>query len=99
MSRRSIKSYTTEFKQDAIKYVDEHPEMKVKSVAEYLGIPKETLYDWTKQSNRKKIFGEEAPAAGPLTDQEKELIKLQRENRDLKDALEVLKKAISILND
>ena len=34
-----------------------------------------------------------------MTDEEKELARLRRENRDLQDALEVLKKAISILND
>ena len=34
-----------------------------------------------------------------LTDAEKELARLRRENRDLQDALAVLKKAIGILND
>ena len=34
-----------------------------------------------------------------LTDEEKEMIRLKRELRDTKDALEILKKAISILGD
>jgi transposase len=34
-----------------------------------------------------------------MTAEEKELARLKRENRDLKDALEILKKAIGILND
>jgi len=99
MPKRETRSYSQDFKRDAIKYIDDHPEMKIKSVAEHLGVPKETLYDWSKKANREKIFGEEVPTSGPMTEAEKELIRLQRENRDLKDALEVLKKAISILND
>ena len=95
---KSIKSYSSDFKRDAIKYIDEHPEMNIKDVASYLGVPKDTLYGWTKSDARAKLFGEDAPKTGPMTDAEKELARLQRENRDLKDALEVLKKAISILN-
>ena len=34
-----------------------------------------------------------------MTPEEKEIARLKRENRDLKDALDILKKAISILND
>lgn len=99
MPTRELRTYTKDFKRDALKYLEEHPEMKIKSVAEYLGIPKETLYDWSKKANREKILGEGVSSSGPMTDAEKELARLQRENRDLKDALEVLKKAISILND
>jgi len=34
-----------------------------------------------------------------LTEEEKEIRRLQRENRDLEDALAILKKAIGILGD
>ena len=99
MSTRSQQTYTSDFKRDALKYIEEHPDMSIKSVAYNLGVPPDTLYGWTKAARRKHILGEDAPSQGPLSDKEKELIRLQRENRDLKDALEVLKKAISILND
>lgn len=94
----TIRHYTEEFKRDAVQYVEAHPEMPIQQAAEYLGMPKETLYGWVKVHRRKLRDGETA-AMGPMTDAEKELARLRRENRDLQDALEVLKKAISILND
>ena len=94
----TIRRYTKDFKQDAIKYVEEHPDITMQQAAEYLGMPKETLYGWVK-AYRRKLRDGDASITGPMTDEEKELARLRRENRDLKDALEVLKKAISILND
>lgn len=94
----TIRHYTDDFKRDAIQYVESHPDMTMQQAAEYLGMPKETLYGWVKVY-RRKIRDGEAAATGPMTDAEKELARLRRENRDLQDALEVLKKAISILND
>ena len=94
----TIRRYTEDFKQDAIKYVESHPNMTMQQAAEYLGMPKETLYGWFK-SYRRKLRNGEADSTAPLTDAEKELARLKRENRYLQDALEILKKAISILND
>lgn len=90
--------YTRDFKQDAVQYMEDHPEMTLQQVADYLGIPKETLYGWVK-IHRRKLHGIEASPTEPLTDAEKELARLRRENRDLQDALAILKKAISILNN
>ena len=92
-------SYSKDFKRDALKYIEEHPDMKIKDVADRLGIPVRTLYDWNKKRSRYNILGEDAPASGPLTEEEKEIRRLQRENRDLEDALAILKKAIGILGD
>lgn len=36
------------FKQDALKYIDEHPGVAIREVAKMLGVPKDTLYGWTK---------------------------------------------------
>ena len=92
-------AYSKDFKRDALKYIEEHPEMKIKDVADRLGIPVGTLYDWNKKRSRYDILGEDAPVSGPLTEEEKEIRRLQRENRDLEDALAILKKAIGILGD
>ena len=94
----TLRRYSNDFKRDAVQYVEEHPDMTMQQAADYLGMPKETLYGWIKAYRRKLRDGDEAPAE-PLTDTEKELARLRRENRDLQDALAVLKKAISILND
>ena len=87
-------AYSKDFKRDALKYIEEHPDMKIKDVADRLGIPVGTLYDWNKKRSRYDILGEDAPPSGPLTEEEKEIRRLQRENRDLEDALAILKKAI-----
>lgn len=92
-------TYSKDFKRDALKYIEEHPDMKIKDVADRLGIPVGTLYDWNKKRSRYDILGEDAPVSGPLTEEEKEIRRLQRENRDLEDALAILKKAIGILGD
>lgn len=94
-----MKRYTDDFKRDAIRYLDEHPEMTRIQVAQYLGIPKDTLYGWTKTAYRNKLFGTSDPVPAPKTEQDREIERLKRELRDAKDALEILKKAISILND
>ena len=92
-------AYSKDFKRDALKYIEEHPDMKIKDVADRLGIPVGTLYDWNKKRSRYDILGKDAPVSGPLTEEEKEIRRLQRENRDLEDALAILKKAIGILGD
>lgn len=90
--------YSKEFKQDALRYKDEHPEMKYKEVAEKLGVPFGTFYGWVKQE-RKKECPDAYDEKGNQTEEEKEILRLRRELRDTKDALEILKKAINILGD
>ena len=85
-------AYSKDFKRDALKYIEEHPDMKIKDVADRLGIPVGTLYDWNKKRSRYDILGDDAPPSGPLTEEDKEIRRLQRENRDLEDALAILKK-------
>lgn len=65
---RKVKTYDSEFKKDAVDYVEKHPELSVQSVAEMLGIPKETLYGWIKAKRRKDLAGENVPRKGNLTE-------------------------------
>ena len=95
----TIRHYTDDFKRDAVQYVEAHPEMTLQQTADHLGIPKETIYGWVKIHRRKLQGNQDISSSAPMTDAEKELARLGRENRDLKDALAVLKKAISILNN
>lgn len=96
---KTIRRYTAEFKTDAVNYVESHPDMSMQDAADNLGMPKETLYGWVKAYRRKLRAGEGKPIKGNLTDEEKEIIRLKRELKDTQDALEILKKAISILGD
>jgi len=67
-----------------------------KEAAKNLGVPYDTYYGWI-QSKRREETPEAFDASGNLSDIEKENLRLQRELRDAKDALEILKKAIGIL--
>lgn len=92
------RTYTEEFKKDCLDYLKAHPEMTRNEAAEKLGIPKDTLYGWYK-ADRKRNNPDAYDENGRQTEEEKEIIRLRRELRDTKDALEILKKAISILGD
>ena len=92
------RTYTAEFRRDAVRYAKEHPELTHHEAAENLGVPYHTLYGWIKDE-RMKNRPESYDEKGNLSDLEKENLRLQRELRDAKDALEILKKAISILGD
>ena len=39
----TIRRYTDDFKRDAIRYVEEHPDVPLQQAAEYLAMPKDTL--------------------------------------------------------
>ena len=90
--------YTDEFKKDAVQYLKDHPDMDKREAARNLGIPYDTLYGWYK-IDRREHNPNAYDESGKQTEEEKEIIRLRRELRDAKDALEILKKAISILGD
>lgn len=93
------KTYSPDFRKDAVRYAKEHTELTNREAAENLGVPYHTLYGWIKDERRKAKPEAYDEKTGNLTDLEKENHKLKRELRDAKDALEILKKAISILGD
>lgn len=89
--------FNKEFKINAVKYYHEHRELGLMGCATNLGIAPQTLSRWQKQL---KDNGE-MPYRGSgnyASDEAKEIARLKRELRDAKDALYVLKKAISILD-
>lgn len=60
------RKYTPEFKADAIRYFEDHPDMDNHKKAEYLGVPYHTLYGWIKEHRRKERAGEAEPVTGNL---------------------------------
>lgn len=92
------RNYSPEFKKDAIKYVRTHTELTYKEASANLGIPQETLYGWIK-AERKREDPESYTEDGKQSEMEKENIRLRRELKDAKDAIEILKKAIGILGE
>lgn len=90
------KTYSQEFKNDAVAYRKSHEELPLKKCAENLGVSEVTLRTWLRASDETGTVNMRG-SGNYASDDRKEIARLKRELRDTKDALEVLKKAISIL--
>lgn len=94
------KNFSNEFKQDAVQYLFDHPEMTTVECAQMLGAGRSTLERWKSEFNR---FGPFTAADHGLDTEKKDIVqenaRLQRELRDTQEALKILKKAISILGN
>lgn len=90
------KQYDKQFKLDAIQYYEDHKDLGLIGCAANLGISQQSLSRWKKELEEDGEI--ECRGSGNYSsDDEKEIARLKRELRDTKDALDVLKKAISIL--
>ena len=96
MSRKKT-HHTKQFKLDAFNYRKEHPDLTQAECAKNLGIGVSTLARWEAQF---RDNDGDIPTIGSgccESEEQKEIARLKRELRDTQDALDVLKKAISIL--
>ena len=96
MSRKKPR-HDKQFKLNALRYVQEHPDLTQMECCKNLGISLTTLARW--KSEYEENDGE-MPYRGSgnyASDEQKEIARLQKELRDTQDALDVLKKAIGIL--
>ena len=96
MSKKT-KQHDKQFKQNAVQYVKEHPDLSLEECAKNLGIGLSTLSRWRQQF---EANDGDIPVRGSgnyASDEQKEIARLKRELRDTQDAFNVLKKAISIL--
>lgn len=86
--------YPTEVRERAVRLVREHqaeypsPWAAITSIAAKCGMTPETLRKWVKQA---EVDAGVRP--GPTTDERKRLKELERENRELRRANEILKAA------
>lgn len=93
-----------EFKMNAVQYRKEHPELTYAEIADYLGVSVSSLNRLVKQfdSYQREDFGNQSRlfrgSGNYSSDDAKELARLRKENKDLKDAIEVLKKAMRIVS-
>ena len=76
----------TEFRREAVRLALTSG-LTRKQIAADLGIGFSTLGKWVQQDRDKDLM------AGPHEDQEKEIIRLRKENRILREEREILKKA------
>ena len=89
--------YTEDFKKDAVRYRKEHPELGISKCAKNLGISKSALSTWGKSYDASEGAVPTRGRGNYESDEAKENARLRKELRDTQDALEILKKAISIL--
>lgn len=89
--------YDQQFKENAVRYRLDHPELTLKKAAENLGISDSALKTWLRAARENEGSVPTRGSGNYSSDEAKEIARLQRELRDTKDALEILKKAISIL--
>ena len=97
MSQKRI--FTQEFKEDAVCYRKEHPELSLQKVASNLGVSMSALRRWVSSANKDNGIVETRGSGNYASDEAKEIARLKRELRDKEDALEILKKAIRILGN
>jgi transposase len=89
------RKYDRQFKEEAVKLVTEGGR-SVSDVARSLGIHENLLYTWKRQY--KEDPAGSFPGKGHLSPQDEELQRLQKENANLKEDREILKKALAIFS-
>ncbi|MEW6996037.1 IS3 family transposase [Colwelliaceae bacterium MEBiC 14330] len=90
MTKRTNRSYTAEFKQEAVALVTEQG-YSVPKAAASLGITDKLLYNW-----KAKVEAEQS-GASLNADERAELLRLRKENKELRIEKEILKKASALL--
>lgn len=89
------REYTREFKLEAISLVIDH-KRKIAEVAESLGVGASTLDNWVRKYRLEQQGA--APTTGlALTDEQRELQALRKENKRLRMERDILKKASALL--
>ena len=94
MKRRQRRDFSAEFKAEAIRLV-KAGNKEVTQIARELDVPRQLLYTWVRQADRRKgksihdIF----PGHGKQPSQEAEIARLKRELAQAKEDNEILKKA------
>ena len=86
--------YSPEVRARAVRMVFEHRDehgsqfAAIRSIAQKIGCSGETLRNWVRQAER-----DQGRRAGPTTDERERIKALERENRELRQANEILRKA------
>ena len=97
MSKKN-KRYSKEFKQDAVNYYYSSGK-SIKAVASDLDISPSGLAGWINSAKLNDGVVNHRGSGNYASDAEKEIARLKKELRDKEDALDILKKAIGILNE
>jgi transposase-like protein len=90
------RKYTAEFKRNALELLENRGERTAGEIAAELGVRENRLYKWRREAEKARAEGTKAfPGNGNPRDEE--LARLRKENRQLREANAILKKAAAIL--
>jgi transposase len=92
------KQFNAEFKQDAVNYYYSSGKT-FEQAAKDLKVGKSTLGKWVSAAKNNDGIVQHRGSGNHSSDAEKEIARLKKELRDSQDALEILKKAVSILSN
>ncbi|WP_154224785.1 transposase [Marinicella rhabdoformis] len=90
--RKPYKTFTKEFKLEAIRMMDES-DRPSSEIATQLGIRRNQLYKWKEQLETKGDKAFTGKKGRPLKENQSETSKLREENKRLREEVEILKKA------
>lgn len=89
MGRQKKRKYTPEFRAEAVRLVNEGTK-SLSQVARDIGVGHQTLWSWVHQA---EVDGGRGKPEELTTDERQELARLRRENAQLREEREILKKA------
>lgn len=92
------RQFNAEFKQDAVNYYYSSGKT-LEQVADELKIGKSTLSKWVNSAKNNDGSVPHRGSGNNSSDEAMEIARLNKELRDTKDALEILKKAMGILSN
>lgn len=93
--KRTRRRFTREFKMEAVQ-LGEKRDGKVTEVVNNLGIHPVLLHRWIREYSDDPEYA--FPGQGKLKTPDEELYNLRKENKDLKEERDILKKALSIFS-
>lgn len=93
------RQFSKEFKEEAVRYYLDHKDLGLAVCGKNLGTSRTALSAWVKAAKGNKGEVATRGSGNYQSDEIKENARLKKELRDTKDALEILKKAISILGN
>jgi transposase len=91
------RKYNKEFKMEAIR-THENGERSASEVERELGITQGLLSKWKRELNQQPKKEEAFPGNGKLTDTEARIRQLERENAQLKEDKDILKKVLTMFS-
>ncbi|NOR70241.1 MAG: transposase [Methylomarinum sp.] len=90
--RKPYKTYTREFKIEAVRLMNESDKPSSELAAE-LGIRRNQLYKWKEQLENKGTEAFPNKSGRPRKENQSEMVTLRQENDRLREEVEILKKA------